>query len=215
MNKLICPGCDLPMVDGQVFNGLYACHWDCTEKVRNLESDQRAEQIIADRRESDTEKARQVLGLVVERVDAQFAKLEELVAQLPDDKPSHPIYSCLVDSRDSIACYDTKGAEGKPGFAICALHPVEQRTVSSVVLDVEDSQALSDQLVSFLVGQMPDPDPCMDFQCDSFDEDGFHLESNGDELVMSVWNNTSTVHMGRHNVTALRDRLNQFLEATK
>lgn len=29
-----CPGCKLPMVDGQVFNGLLQCHWDCTEKTR-------------------------------------------------------------------------------------------------------------------------------------------------------------------------------------
>ncbi|WP_400637011.1 hypothetical protein [Pseudomonas aeruginosa] len=25
------------MVEGQVFNGLYGCHWDCTEKVREQE----------------------------------------------------------------------------------------------------------------------------------------------------------------------------------
>jgi len=31
MNK--CPGCNLPMIDGQVFNGLLKCHWDCTDVV--------------------------------------------------------------------------------------------------------------------------------------------------------------------------------------
>lgn len=31
---LLCPGCQQPMVDGQVFNGLLKCHWDCTDKTR-------------------------------------------------------------------------------------------------------------------------------------------------------------------------------------
>lgn len=30
----ICLGCGQKMVDGQVFNGLLKCHWDCTEATR-------------------------------------------------------------------------------------------------------------------------------------------------------------------------------------
>ena len=29
-----CPGCNKPMIDGQVFNGLLKCHWDCQDVVR-------------------------------------------------------------------------------------------------------------------------------------------------------------------------------------
>ena len=29
-----CPGCNKPMVDGQVFNGLLKCHWDCQDIVK-------------------------------------------------------------------------------------------------------------------------------------------------------------------------------------
>lgn len=30
----ICLGCGEKMVDGQVFNGLLKCHWDCTQATR-------------------------------------------------------------------------------------------------------------------------------------------------------------------------------------
>lgn len=38
---MLCPGCNQPMVDGQAFNGLYGCHWDCADKVREQERAQR------------------------------------------------------------------------------------------------------------------------------------------------------------------------------
>lgn len=34
IKKMLCPGCNLPMLNGQTFNGAYGCHWDCTDKVR-------------------------------------------------------------------------------------------------------------------------------------------------------------------------------------
>lgn len=34
MSAPLCPGCNKPMVDGQVFNGLLRCHWDCTDATR-------------------------------------------------------------------------------------------------------------------------------------------------------------------------------------
>lgn len=34
MNHPLCPGCNLPMIDGQAFNGLLKCHWDCQDVVR-------------------------------------------------------------------------------------------------------------------------------------------------------------------------------------
>ncbi len=41
-----CPGCNLPMIDGQVFNGLLKCHWDCQDKVRNSMGEQNANDLI-------------------------------------------------------------------------------------------------------------------------------------------------------------------------
>lgn len=42
MHKL-CPGCNLPMIDGQAFNGLLKCHWDCQDVVRAQMGDEAAD----------------------------------------------------------------------------------------------------------------------------------------------------------------------------
>lgn len=42
----LCPGCDKPMIDGQVFNGLLKCHWDCTEATKELFGEENAEVIM-------------------------------------------------------------------------------------------------------------------------------------------------------------------------
>jgi len=41
-----CPGCNLPMIDGQAFNGLLKCHWDCQDKVREKMGNQNADDLI-------------------------------------------------------------------------------------------------------------------------------------------------------------------------
>lgn len=41
-----CPGCNLPMIDGQVFNGLLKCHWDCQDVVRANMGDKNADDLI-------------------------------------------------------------------------------------------------------------------------------------------------------------------------
>lgn len=41
-----CPGCNLPMIDGQVFNGLLKCHWDCQDIVRAQMGDKNADDLI-------------------------------------------------------------------------------------------------------------------------------------------------------------------------
>jgi len=41
-----CPGCNLPMIDGQVFNGLLKCHWDCQDIVRKNMGSQNADDLI-------------------------------------------------------------------------------------------------------------------------------------------------------------------------
>lgn len=41
-----CPGCDLPMIDGQAFNGLLKCHWDCQDATRAKIGNDKAEEII-------------------------------------------------------------------------------------------------------------------------------------------------------------------------
>ncbi|QNO00854.1 hypothetical protein phiPsa397_151 [Pseudomonas phage phiPsa397] len=41
-----CPGCNLPMVDGQVFNGLLKCHWDCQDMVREKMGERNANDLI-------------------------------------------------------------------------------------------------------------------------------------------------------------------------
>lgn len=41
-----CPGCNKPMIDGQVFHGLLKCHWDCQEVVRSNMGDQNADDLI-------------------------------------------------------------------------------------------------------------------------------------------------------------------------
>ena len=44
-----CPGCDKPMIDGQVFNGLLQCHWDCTQATRAKMGDEAADEHIQSR----------------------------------------------------------------------------------------------------------------------------------------------------------------------
>lgn len=41
-----CPGCNKPMIDGQVFNGLLKCHWDCQDVVRNQMGNKNADDLI-------------------------------------------------------------------------------------------------------------------------------------------------------------------------
>lgn len=47
MNK--CLGCDKPMIDGQVFNGLLKCHWDCTDATREKLGSDNADTLIQKR----------------------------------------------------------------------------------------------------------------------------------------------------------------------
>ena len=42
----ICPGCNLPMIEGQVFNGLLRCHWDCQDIVREQMGEENADDLI-------------------------------------------------------------------------------------------------------------------------------------------------------------------------
>lgn len=41
-----CPGCDKPMIDGQVFNGLLQCHWDCQDATRAKMGEHNAQDLI-------------------------------------------------------------------------------------------------------------------------------------------------------------------------
>lgn len=41
-----CPGCNKPMVDGQVFNGLLKCHWDCADATREKMGEQNASDLV-------------------------------------------------------------------------------------------------------------------------------------------------------------------------
>lgn len=41
-----CPGCNLPMIDGQWFNGLLQCHWDCQDVVRKNMGEKNADDLI-------------------------------------------------------------------------------------------------------------------------------------------------------------------------
>lgn len=41
-----CPGCNQPMIDGQIFNGLLKCHWDCQDKVREAMGEENADDLI-------------------------------------------------------------------------------------------------------------------------------------------------------------------------
>lgn len=41
----ICPGCNKPMVEGQAFNGLLKCHWDCTEATKEALGHETAEEV--------------------------------------------------------------------------------------------------------------------------------------------------------------------------
>lgn len=47
--SLTCPGCNQPMVDGQTFNGLLKCHWDCTDKTRAVLGDAVADELTQQR----------------------------------------------------------------------------------------------------------------------------------------------------------------------
>lgn len=41
-----CPGCNKPMIDGQAFNGLLQCHWDCQDATRAKMGDRNADDLI-------------------------------------------------------------------------------------------------------------------------------------------------------------------------
>jgi hypothetical protein len=41
-----CPGCNKPMVDGQEFNGLLKCHWDCSDLTRDKMGHQNADDLV-------------------------------------------------------------------------------------------------------------------------------------------------------------------------
>ena len=41
-----CPGCNLPMITGQVFNGLLKCHWDCQDVVRKNMGEENAFDLV-------------------------------------------------------------------------------------------------------------------------------------------------------------------------
>lgn len=41
-----CPGCNLPMINGQIFNGLLKCHWDCQDVVREKMGERNAQDLI-------------------------------------------------------------------------------------------------------------------------------------------------------------------------
>lgn len=44
-----CLGCDQPMIDGQVFNGLLKCHWDCTDATRQKLGEVVADELVQQR----------------------------------------------------------------------------------------------------------------------------------------------------------------------
>jgi len=44
-----CLGCSKPMIDGQVFNGLLKCHWDCTEATRQKLGEVAADELVQQR----------------------------------------------------------------------------------------------------------------------------------------------------------------------
>lgn len=46
---ILCPGCNKPMIDGQVFNGLLKCHWDCQDTVREQMGQEEADALIQQR----------------------------------------------------------------------------------------------------------------------------------------------------------------------
>lgn len=41
-----CPGCNQPMINGQTFNGLLQCHWDCSDATREKMGDRNADDLI-------------------------------------------------------------------------------------------------------------------------------------------------------------------------
>lgn len=41
-----CPGCNQPMVDGQTFNGLLKCHWDCSSATREKMGNRNADDLV-------------------------------------------------------------------------------------------------------------------------------------------------------------------------
>lgn len=45
----ICLGCGEKMVDGQVFNGLLKCHWDCTDATREKLGNDVADELVQKR----------------------------------------------------------------------------------------------------------------------------------------------------------------------
>lgn len=41
-----CPGCNLPLIDGQAMNGLLKCHWDCQEATKKALGEENAAAIV-------------------------------------------------------------------------------------------------------------------------------------------------------------------------
>lgn len=46
MPHKLCQDCNKPMINGQVFNGLLRCHWDCQDIVRSKMGEENADDLI-------------------------------------------------------------------------------------------------------------------------------------------------------------------------
>ncbi len=80
---MLCPACNKPMVDGQAFNGLYGCHWDCTDVMREKERAERPPRKPTEV-ELAFEELRKASQDVAEHAEKLDAENQQLRAQLAE-----------------------------------------------------------------------------------------------------------------------------------
>lgn len=81
--KILCPGCNLPMLNGQMFNGMWGCHWDCTDKVREQERrDNPRPPTKSDLRWDELKKSIDEVGNLAIRLETENVKMLAIMAGL-------------------------------------------------------------------------------------------------------------------------------------
>lgn len=119
---MLCPGCNLPMLDGQTFNGAYGCHLDCTDKVREQERrDNPRPPTESDRRRDELKKSIEEVASLATRLEKENGQLRGLLKRIVatyDAKPS--MHLIIAEARQvlgqPVSRYSQKAIEaGKTG----------------------------------------------------------------------------------------------------
>lgn len=157
--KMMCPGCNLPMLDGQAFNGAYGCHWDCTGKVREQERrDNPRPPTESDLRWLEFKKSVEDLGDLAERLEKERDALQQLLNDR--DEKLDALEAEKYALEDQVRGLQELMKENKPAPTIVQPAPFPSsfsgfRVVRSVILP-DDMMMVGDKVFKLLSGSDTD-----------------------------------------------------------